>query len=679
VRFFQRFLRLLAMLMLASRASAQTSASAPVTFTKDVAPIVFQHCASCHQPGGAGPFSVLSYSSARAHARQIADVTRRGYMPPWKPAPGSGPFVGENRLTAAERDVLQRWSDSGAPEGTSPLPAVPPISAGWQLGTPDLIVSLPKYEVEASGTDVFRIFVVALPTDVTRYVRGLEFRPGNSNIVHHANIRVDRTPTSRRLDEEDPAPGYDGLLAHSATYPDGHFLAWTPGQAAPLLPKGLAWRLEPGTDLVVELHLQPTGKRESVQPTIGLFFTNDPPERTPGMVRLGRQNIDIPAGESHYTIRDSFVLPVDVELLALQPHAHYRARDVRGMATLPDGSMKSLIDIPDWDFRWQQVYRFVTPVKLPKGTTIAMQYVYDNSADNPRNVTQPPQRVVWGQRSADEMGDLWFQVLTPSEHDLDVLVAAFRPKVIAEDIIGYEARIRAEPHSAALHDDVALLYLDEGRFANAIEHFRQSLALKPASAAAHYNLATALTFAGRLDEAIRSYEQALALRPDYALAHNNLGAIQFERGQLDVAQVHLREAVRLDPHNADALDNLGRLERRLGNLAVARQHFEEAARARPDWPAVMIDLAWMMAAGPDRSADDPRQAVDLAQRAVNLTARRDIVVLDALAGALAATGEFDRAIAVLDEALKVAANGPAADVLRQRQNRYRQHVPPVLP
>src|SRR5205814_6947260 len=137
--------------------------------------------------------------------------------------------------------------------------------------------------------------------------------------------------------------------------------------------------------------------------------------------------------------------------------------------------------------RWQQVYRFVTPVKLPKGTTIAMEYVYDNSSDNPRNVTQPPQHVVWGQRSADEMGDLWFQVLTSNDRDLDVLLAAFHPKVIAEDIVGYEARIRAEPGSAALHDDVALLYLDEGQVAGAVAHFRQSLALKPASAAAHYN------------------------------------------------------------------------------------------------------------------------------------------------------------------------------------------------
>jgi Flp pilus assembly protein TadD len=679
VQFCKRSLWLLAILLSASRVGAQTSSPPPVTFNKDVAPIVFQHCASCHHPGGAGPFSVLTYATARAHARQIADVTKRGYMPPWKPGPGSGPFVGENRLTDAEVNLLQRWSEGGAAEGTAPLPAAPKISTGWQLGTPDLIVSLPKYELDAAGTDVFRIFVVALPTSVTRYVRGLEFRPGNTNVVHHANIRVDRTPTSRRLDDEDPAPGYDGLLAHTAQYPDGQFLAWTPGQAAPLLPKGLAWRLEPGTDLVVELHLQPTGKHEVIEASIGLFFTSDPPERTPGMLRLGRQNIDIPAGERRYTITDSFVLPVDVDVLALQPHAHYRAQHVRGTAALPDGSTKTLIDIPDWDFRWQQVYRFIAPVRLPKGTRIAMEYQYDNSTDNPRNVTQPPQRVVWGQRSADEMGDLWFQVLTDNDRDLDVLMTAFRPKVIAEDIIGYEGRIRAEPAVAALHDDVALLYLDQGRVTNAVDHFRKSLAMKPADASAHYNLATTLTMAGNIDEALQSYQKALELRPDYAQAHNNLGAILFQRGQLDIAGVHLREAVRLDPRNADALDNLGRLDQRLGDPRSARQHFEQALLARPDWPLAMVDLAWMLVASPEAGASNPPRALDLAERAVNLTGRRDIVALDALAGALAAKGEFDRAVAVVDEALKLNPSATAGDLLRQRQSRYRQRVPPMLP
>jgi hypothetical protein len=170
--------------------------------------------------------------------------------------------------------------------------------------------------------------VIPVPIDSVRYVKGLEFHSGNARVVHHANVRIDRTPASRRLDEEDPAPGYEGLIPRSAVYPDGHFLAWTPGQVAPLLPKGLAWRLDPGTDLAVEVHMYPDGKPEVVQPSIGLFFGPDPPERTPSMLRMGRQNIDIPAGEKNYTITDSFVLPVDVEVQALQPHANYRAHDI---------------------------------------------------------------------------------------------------------------------------------------------------------------------------------------------------------------------------------------------------------------------------------------------------------------------------------------------------------------
>src|SRR5262249_48673477 len=158
--------------------------------------------------------------------------------------------------------------------------------------------------------------------------------------------------------------------------------------------------------------MQPSGKPEPVQPSIGLYFTNDPPELTPTMLRLGRQSIDIAAGDARYTITDSFVLPVDVDVAALQPHAHQRARQVTGTGPLPDGGTKTLIHVPDWDFRWQHVYRFTTPFKLPKGTTLAMRWVYDNSAANVRNPTQPPRRVLWGQRSADEMGDLWIQVLT---------------------------------------------------------------------------------------------------------------------------------------------------------------------------------------------------------------------------------------------------------------------------
>ncbi len=408
----------------------------------------------------------------------------------------------------------------------------------------------------AEGTDAFHIFVLPIPVDRGRFVRGLEFRPGNARVVHHANIRIDTTPASRALDAADPGPGYDGLIARSATYPDGHFLGWTPGQVAPLLPNDLAWRLDPNTDLVVELHMQPSGKPEQVAPSIGLYFGDMAPVRTPAMLRLGRQDIDIPAGDPSYTVTDSYTLPVDVELEAVQPHAHYRARDVRGEATLPDGSKKPLIDIADWDFRWQHVYRFVTPLHLPKGTRVSMRYTYDNSAANARNPQRPPTRARWGQLSAEEMGDLWLQVLPRDNADLDLLSRDFRPKVAAEDIKGYESEIAKHPGDAALHDDVALLYLELGRGDRAIAHFTTSKELKPQSAAAHYNLGTALTVSRRLDDAAGEYREALRLDPDYANAHNNLGNVLLAQRQFDQAIHEFQEVVRLQPDSVAARKNL---------------------------------------------------------------------------------------------------------------------------
>ena len=533
-------------------------AAAAITYARDIAPLIQDRCAMCHHAGGSAPFSLTTYAETKRHAAQIAEVTRRRFMPPWKADPSDGPFVGQHPLSEGEIQLLRDWADAGAPEG-DPHDAPRPRrwAEGWQLGTPDLVITLPRpYTLPPDGTDLFRIFTIPIPTDRVRFVRGLEFRPGNPKVVHHANIRVDPTPASRRLDEADPAPGYDGVIARSAGYPDGHFLGWTPGQVAPLLPPDLSWRLEPHTDLVAELHMQPSGKPEAVAPSVGFYFSDTPPTRTPAMLRLGRQSIDIPAGESHYTITDSFTLPVDAEVEAVQPHAHYRARDVRGLATLPDGTTRRLIDIADWDFRWQHVYRFVTPVKLPKGTTLSMQYVYDNSPSNPRNPQVPPLRARWGQRSSDEMGDLWIQVLTRDDHDLDVLSRAFRPKVAAEDVLGYETEIEKHPDDLGLHDSVAMLYLELGRPEPAIAHFRRSTALAPQSPQAHYNLGTALAVARRLDEAASSFGEALRLDPSYANAHNNLGNVLLAQGKNEEAIHEFREVVRLQPQSEAAKKNL---------------------------------------------------------------------------------------------------------------------------
>jgi tetratricopeptide (TPR) repeat protein len=656
----------------------------PPTFSSDIAPILFSRCSVCHHDGGAAPFSVLTYASVRQHTTLIAELTLKRVMPPWKAEPGYGEFVGLEPLTRDQIDLIQRWVSAGSPEGDPrALPDAPQWNADWQLGTPDLIVTLPQpYTVPAEGGDRFRIFVFPLRVDGTKYVRGIEFHPGNRGVVHHATIRVDNTPTSRLLDEDDPAPGYEGLLAHSAGYPDGHFLGWTPGQVPPLLPKGLAWHLTRGADLVVQLHLVPTGKAEPVQPSVGLYFSNDPPERTPAMIRLSRQNLDIPAGERAYHVTDSYVLPVDVDVQAVQPHAHYRGREIKGVATLPDGTTKWLIYIKDWDFRWQHVYRLVKPMPLPRGTRVEMQYTYDNSSGNPRN-TQPLQRVLWGQRSSDEMGDLWIQVLTANERDLAALNNDFRPKMLAEDIVGTELLIRAEPARVALHDDVALLYLAMNQPERAVDHFDASAKLKPESAVTHFNLATALTVAastgrdvqmsgGRLDQAIGEYQKALQIRPDYASAHNNLGSVLLQRGNPSQAIVHLMEAVRIDPRSAEARYNLGRAYRAQGNRAAAIDSFRETVRLMPNNAPALNDLASLLATAPEDALRNGLEAKRLAQLAVRLSGGQDPAALDTLAAACAEAGEFDAAVEYAQLALQHAPPGRAATLIAERLDLYKQ-------
>jgi tetratricopeptide (TPR) repeat protein len=665
--------RWLAAVLLVVASALPASAQNEVTFSRDVAPIVFSKCGTCHRPGGAAPFSLLTYASARAHASQIAAATRDGLMPPWQ-ADGDygGPFVDQPRLTPAELGVIQRWNESGAPEGNpSQLPAVPHWTEGWQLGTPELVVSPPAYTLQEDGTDVFRIFVIKLPVAGMKYVRGMEFRPGN-RVVHHANIRIDRTDASRKFDDADAGPGYTGLVALSAVYPDGHFLGWTPGQVPPLLPKGLAWRLQPNTDLVVELHMQPSGKPETVQPTIGFYFGTDPPERTPAMLRLGRQNIDIAPGVKEYVVTDSFVTPVDVEVQAVQPHAHYRAKEMVGFAQLPDGSVHPLVHIRNWDFRWQHVYRYETPFWLPKGTRLQMRYTYDNSADNPRNPRQPPERAFWGQRSADEMGDLWIQVLTHDDRELQVLNRQFGPKVMAEDTIGYERWIEFEPESAALHNSVAALYLELNKAQDAVRHFRAAAHLEPDSAAAHFNLGTALTVAGDLESAMLEFQRALSIRKDYPQAHNNLAGILLHTGKVDEAVPHLNEAIRLDPNNAQARYNAGIAAVRQGRHADAIGQLKRAVELAPDTPAALVDLVWLLAAAPQDSLHDPGLAIRFAERAVALTGSKDPGALDALAAAQAANGDFDRAADTADAALRLKPQNPAPITARRDGYRQRQ-------
>ena len=679
-------------------AVARPVAAQPPTFTRDVAPLVWSRCAGCHRAGAVGPFSLITYDEVKRRATTIAAVVAKGVMPPWKPVPGYGDFADARRLTEPERTLLRQWIDAGAPEGNpADLPRVPSWATGWQLGRPDLVVTLPAaYTVPADGAayrrnpenplnapnlrdnDVFRTFVVPIPVDRTRYVRAIEFRPDNARVVHHANIGIDRTRSSRQLDARDAEPGYAGGMVQDARYPEGQLLGWTPGQAPHAAPPGMQWRLEPSSDLVVQLHLQPTGKRETLGFSVGFFFTDEPPARTPVGLRLGSETIDIGPGDARYVVQDQYVLPVDVEVLAVQPHAHNLARWMEASATRPDGTVVPLIRIDDWDFRWQDVYRYARPIALARGTRIAMRYTYDNSTSNPRNPSRPPGRVVWGQNTTDEMGDLWIQVAPLQPSDVTTLTQDFRRKAHAEDLAAYTKLLRSDPDNPLRHDAVAGLYFEAGDIDAAIRHYERSLELNPASAITQYNLGIALAGRGRRDDALAHFQEAVRLDPDYAQAHNNLGAVLYVLGRRSEAVDHYRRAIALGPDNVDARTNLGVALSELGRAQDAVVQFREALALRPDSAAALGGLAWIRATASDPALRNGTEAVALAERAATATGRRDLSVLDALAAAYAEAGRFDDAAAVAREAVNQAANAglaAVADRFRDRLKRYQQRKP----
>jgi len=520
-----------------------------LTFARDVAPLIAAHCAACHRPGGAAPFSLLTYPDVKGRSRQVIAAVKRRTMPPWKPEPGYAQFSDERRLTDEQIAVFEHWLESGARAGDlAALPPMPSADDGWQLGRPDVVITLPvPYRVPAGGRDRLRNFVMPIPTSGRRYVTAWEFRTTNPQVIHHATMVIDPTRASRRLDEQDAEPGYEGLVPMSAQNPAGYFLGWTPGQTPHAGDADMAWTLEGDSDLVVMAHLRPTDRTETVQMSVGLYFGSTPPLRMPAIIRLNRQDIDIPAGAHAHTITDSYVLPVDADAYTIQPHAHTLARQVKGLAELPDGTTRWLIFIGAWDFHWQDTYRYTSPVALPAGTRLSMEYTYDNSDDNPRNPNRPARRITYGQRTSDEMGELWIQVVPRRGADLAVLTRSLAAKLLPQNISGYEMLIRTDPDNAALHDDLALLYAQSGNLEKTAEHFGESLRLKPGAAAAHYNFGNSLIPLRRLEEAERQFRIAVALDPEYPPGYYGLGLVLHAQDRLDEAIASYTRALRLRP------------------------------------------------------------------------------------------------------------------------------------
>ena len=393
-----------------------------VTFHRHIAPILYAHCSGCHRPGEAAPFPLLSYQDAARHARQIAAVTTTGFMPPWHAAAGFGHFLNARGLTDEEVDLIRFWVEDGMPVGDESDRLEPPqFTDGWQLGQPDLILSMQDaYELDAEGDDVHQHFVLPTGLRTNHLVSAVEFRPGNPRVAHHACFYVDNTGSARKLQSRAPDVGYGSFVGPG--FPNiGSLRSWLPGMSPQHLPEGTGQMLHARSDLVVEIHYQKTGKIETDRSTVGIHFAKPTARQLVGEIQVMNKELTIPAGAGRHHHAASFTLPVDAILLDTAPHMHLLGREMRAVAVRPDGVTVPLIWIKDWDFNWQEQYLYAEPVELPRGTRIDVDAWYDNSAGNPLNPWSPPRTVYWGEQTRDEMGVCHFRYTCRNLQDLTTL------------------------------------------------------------------------------------------------------------------------------------------------------------------------------------------------------------------------------------------------------------------
>lgn len=577
-----------------------------VNFAEHIAPIIYQNCSECHRPGQAAPFELLSYDDVKKRAKQIVEVTESRYMPPWLPDQPRGTFLNEKILSKQAIGTLAQWLEEGTPMGSeSKLPPVPDFPNEWKLGKPDLIVKLQeKYQIPAEGEDIYRNFVIPLEEmPELKFVRSVDFRPSNPRVVHHMVLLADNTYSSRIIDQESEEPGFPGIMSLTkASMPYGHFHGWTPGKEPTYGTEGIAWPLITPTDLVLQVHMQTTGKPEELDVEIGFYLTSEEPKYHPYPLVFRNKVIEIPAGSEDVRVKGNFRLPVDVQVLSIYPHAHFLGKEMKATAYLPDNTQMQLLSIPKWDFDWQDEYSYPGEkvIFLPAGTMLEFDYSYDNSADNPNNPNNQPVDVFYGQNSTDEMAELLLMVLTKNQEDYDMLTQYTVYNALAGEVQAIQWKLGKTPDDLELRNQLAVHLVEMGDGGAALEELlttlkkpEQVLNENPEQYAFAVSTAAQLQLdSNKLDEAEQLFSKASEL---YQSRTNSVVQSQVEFYRAEIA--YLKE-------------NRERAEELYRKAIALNDAFHEAYNA----------LAWMYAesaSGPE----DPKldQAVDATTQAIDIT------------------------------------------------------------
>ena len=397
------------------------------TYNGDVACILNNHCTTCHHDGGIAPFSLMTFDESSVAAVGVLAAVNAGTMPPWPPNTSYNRLAHERLLTPEEIDIINNWVNGGLVEGSEPPPQPPVYSGTEEISNPDLVLTMPEYTINTTGTDVFKCFVVPTQLQEDVFITELEVVPGNREAVHHVMLYQDETNVPQQLDDAEPGPGYTsfGSTNSEASIP---IAGWNPGQGKKIFPQGMGVRIPTGATIVMQVHYPGTANGQTDQTKLNIKYTTEPLREIniSSFIHhfdLNEGTLTIPANEVR-TFTGDYTLPnsLDITLLDVNIHMHLLGKSARAWAELPNNQTIPFIEIEDWDFHWQGFYDFRQPVRIAGGTTFHAEATYDNTINNLDNPNDPPQTINVGNDSDDEMMLVFFSYLDYQPGDENIVV-----------------------------------------------------------------------------------------------------------------------------------------------------------------------------------------------------------------------------------------------------------------
>jgi hypothetical protein len=418
--------------------------SSDVTFSKNVAPVLYKRCVACHHKGDIAPMSLLTYKQARPWARAIREAVRLRKMPPWHADPHYGDFENDHRLSDAEIATITLWVDQGGIEGNpKELPDKPQFTEGWRIGKPDMVFPIPAdYKVAANAPDQYLYFKVPTNFKEDVWIQAVELRPGNRKVVHHAHVFIAKPAITESATTKQPASKNnftikDGAVSHinpdmpvvddGCASPDGGnwpgrkpsenggmLGSFLPGKEPDVFPAGYARKIPAGSVIEFQVHYHALSNDELDRTSVGLLLAKEPPKQQLRRIDISNFLFQIPAGDPNHKVTACYTLPNDVEMMSYTAHMHLRGKNMMFEAVHPNGRRETLLSVPKYDFNWQTEYKLKRPVALERGTKIVITAHFDNSANNPNN-PDPTKTIRWGEPSYEEMTDGWFEYILPTE------------------------------------------------------------------------------------------------------------------------------------------------------------------------------------------------------------------------------------------------------------------------